>query len=223
LGVPALLPQRRELGWPNRGAATTPGADVGGWPRLWGPRVDRRVDDGPRRSDHGESNRIPPGWACSPRSPSRGPRTGGPGLLKRGRRGSAPGSSARKRSSPRCRRRPVVVTGHGTPGHTAPIPVGPRLGRRPAPRHPTLRSEPWPPGVKLPVQPPASAINRRDRPTTPWQIISDRGQEFIPIPAGQRPPLLRGHEESRGVVGVLSRRLVSPWCVRAGRSRCRSR
>ena len=36
MGVPALLPQRRELGWPNRGAATTPGADVGGAPIMGG-------------------------------------------------------------------------------------------------------------------------------------------------------------------------------------------
>jgi len=86
LGVPALLPQRRELGWPNRGAATTPGADVGGAPIMGGPRVDRRgqheVDDGPRLGQITAKATGSPRVGLLTQYPHpRGPRTGGPGLL----------------------------------------------------------------------------------------------------------------------------------------------
>ena len=134
LGVPALLPQRqrRELGWPNRGAShPTPGADCGGVAPIRGPRVDRRgqheVDDGTSPGqDHGEKQPDPRVGLLTQIPIPVAPRTGryGPGLLKRGPPRLGPGSSPR-RSSPRWRR-PVVVTGHARRGTgTAPIPWGP--------------------------------------------------------------------------------------------------
>ena len=211
-------------GKPPRSAGRCRGGGPNKAPRVTTPRAARG-----RRRDlaRSRSRRKATGSTGGPAHPDPHPRGPSNGEV-RARFAEEGAAAARPRelaeeifaalAQTRCRHRAR------TPGnrHSAD-PVGPRLGRRPAPGIRRYGRSLGPPGVKLPVQPPRQRSTAGTGRRQPPQIISDRGREFIPIPAGQRPPLLRGHEESRGVVGVLSRRLVSPWCVRAGRSRCRSR
>ena len=193
MGVPALLPQRRELGWPNRGAATTPGADVGGWPRLWGPRVDRRVDDGPRRSDHGEKQpdprvglltQIPIPWPSNGRArfAEEGPPRLGPGKLGEEEIFAALSAQTRRRHRARHAGTHSADPRGAPAGSTTSTPASDVTVGALAPRCETAG-----PAPRVSDQPPGPADNTvADHQRQGARVHTDPGRSATPLAPGSR-------------------------------------